>query len=241
MKKVSNFKEKFEGDQWNKMVKENPKRFYALLLCYDEHEDFHKFIRKAWNTLDALSGETCDILTLETQEMPPEFVIKDENKKYLELDGGRYGEARITEAGNLARFEELNLLPNWTDPIMVDNGLCFPNRTECDKVINELFSNPDDVTLPGLAVFSSPYEFEAVFYKCGGLNADQLSELFQEIFKTVKRVYREDSGMSRPEIFKRFNELERNRAIKDYLKTALTKISLMDVINVFTMIIPKGK
>lgn len=232
MRKVQDIKEELISSKWDRRVKDNPRRIYALLLCGDEHEAFRTFIQKAWWTLDEISGEACDIFTIEERSVPAEHRIGAPN--YIYIEGGKSGEARIEPDGQILGYP---------GKVAVDNGVMLVDRRKCYDVKNKLFGKRRNITLPGLAIFPSPFTLDAEYYKCNGLDVQQLSESFQRIFDSVREAY--DKGSDRFEVFKNFQRAEKIRSIKERLVKALMEISLKDAFDMLSggigLVIPKGK
>ena len=231
MNEIQDVKEVLDQDRFAERTSEDPKRIYGFLLCTDEHEDFRSHIQKAWRTLDALSGKSCDVFTLEKWQMPYE---RFESRLYLPVDGGSAGQARIADGDEYGYPGQ---------HIAIDNGIMLPDRTECLKVRDQLFENPKDVILPGFAIFPSVHECRARFYKCGGLGRSDLSELFQIVLTTIRESY--NRGNNGGDVFDRFVAAERSRKFRRYVLNLLLRLSLMDLIRLlghgFKLVTPKSR
>lgn len=130
MNEIQDVKKDLNSYEWERRVKDDPKRIYAFLLCTDEHESFLSFIQKAWRTLDALSGKSCDVFTLERWEFPHE---RFKSANYLPVEGGSAGHARIARGDRYGYPGK---------DVAIDNGLMLPNRIQCLEVRDNLFEKP---------------------------------------------------------------------------------------------------
>jgi hypothetical protein len=236
MHTTQDIKEELTSSKWDRRVKANRRRIYALLLCADEHEAFRSYIEKAWWTLDAISGESCDVFTLEQHNMPAEKRIGTPD--YVYIEGGKLGRARIEHHGRRIGFTG--------GRVAIDNGIKLPDRRQCIEVKTMLFGKRRGITLPGLAIFPSPFTNDAEYYKCNGLDSSQLSENFQLIFESVREAYdksSENPGSDRFDVFENFRKLEKTRAIKERLVKALMEISLKEAFDLLSggvgLVIPK--
>jgi hypothetical protein len=231
MNEISDIKEVLSDYEWKSRIEKDPKRIYGFILCTDEHTAFQSFIQKAWGTLHYLSGEACDIFTLEHWKFPHEKLI---SKSYIQIPGARSGAARI------ARGDDFGFIGQ---NILIDNGLMLPDRAQCFEVRDKLFANPNKIILPGLAIFPSPYLQEAVYYNCSDLDETQLSSSFQAIFNSVKEAYK--AGGDSSDVFGRFQRIEKVRFIQERLTKAVLKLSLRDIFDVLTgsisIVVPKAK
>jgi hypothetical protein len=67
----------------------------------------------------------------------------------------------------------------------------YPDTAGCFEVRDKLFGNPEDIILPGLALFPSAHRYNALYYGCAGLTQDELSSNFQRILNSINRAYRD--------------------------------------------------
>ncbi len=215
MNEIQDVKEVLTPSQFEDRAIADRKRLFAFLLCTDEHRAFRQFIQDAWRTLNALSGSSCDIFTLEKWEAPPD---KLSNPNYLHVSGGTYGRARLAPGDNYG-------FPG--QQVAIDNGIYFPDRAECLKVRNRLFAKPASIILPGVAISKSPYEKVAIFYTCSRLDSTQTSELFQVVLTGLGRAY--EAGKDRDDVYERFSTNEAFRRVKRHVSEAFLKLSLNDL------------
>jgi len=223
---IDEIREVFEEYSWEERLEENPRRLYAFLLATDEHRSFLTFMQRAWRTLDALSGDYCDIFTYERWEIPSKWEIrakKENQPNYIPLI-----QTNILQA-LYSRGLEFDVP---LKEFIVNDGILLPNRTQCFEVRNRLFENPSEILLPGLALFPSADSKEALYYRCGGLNHNQLSESFQRIFSTVAEINQRDPSLNRNEIFNELKKTEKIRDFKERLNQVTMQISLKDVFDI---------
>jgi len=228
---IQDVKEVFNAWSWKKRIEEDPRRIYAFLLCADEHAAFRNFVQDAWRTLDALSGRACDVFTLEHWVFPHERFKK---RGYLPLPGGSAGAAGIAPGERYG-------LPG--QQVAIDNGIMLPDRTQCFEVRKRLFKKPEDIILPGLAVFASPWGKESIYYDSKDLQGAELSSSFQAILGSIQKAY--ETQETSDQVLARFRQLERMRSIKGKVSKALLNLSLMDLVDLlkggFGFVMPKSK
>src|SRR5438094_5737628 len=157
--KVEGIKEVLDVYAWRRRVQADPKKLYGFLLCTDEHEAFLRYLQKAWSTLNTLSGNACDLFTLEHQ--------RKGLATYLPLST-----TAPPVTGDLGSRD-------------TSDGIVLPDRTQCLALRDALFAKPESVILPGLAVFASINERTAVYYPCNGLTSDEISATFQKLFNSM--------------------------------------------------------
>jgi len=232
MNEIQDVKEALDPIGFEKRIKTDPRRLYGFLLCTDEHDDFRTFIQKSWRTLDKLSGQSCDIFTLEKWNDHPRERL--DSSLYISIEGGTLGQPRITNGDRFGFADQ---------EIAIDNGIRLPDRTQCFEVRDALFAEPRKVILPGFAVFHSVAAKRARYYSCGELTSKELSKLFQIVLTTIAEKYREGAG--RTDIFKAFSRAELYRELKTHAVNAALKLSLADLMKVIGgslhLIMPKSK
>jgi hypothetical protein len=219
MNEVQNVKQVFQPSAFQNRILEDPRRLYGFLLCTDEHQGFISFVQSAWRTLDALSGDACDIFTLEKWEMPDQRLA---SSRYIQLGTGDT-QPRIVDGEG--RYEGQH--------VFLDNGVMLPDRVQCLKVRDELFKNPRQIVLPGFAIFASREAGNAAaYYPCGRLSPAELSDSFQQILGSANEAYH--AGENRMEAFQYFQKIERKRSIKEKFIKTLTNLSLKDLIDLLS-------
>lgn len=169
---ISDIKEVFSPLDWQNRIKQNPRKLYGFLLFADEHKTYRSFIQEAWRTLDSLSGEACDIFTLERKYDP---------SSHLAIEGGKTGQSRrITQDDPM--YPDLSVVYPViaaTGCAIVDNGLTLPERTQCFEVRDKLFKKPKNIILPGLAIFADIHTKKAIYFDCHELEKSELNESFK--------------------------------------------------------------
>ena len=217
MKEVTSVKETLIISNWKERVKKDERRIYAFILCADEHKEFRKYIRDAWQSLDKLSGDSCDVFTLERKGHSRDHIEKEE---YLQI-----GDARIEGA------------------TAYDEGISQIDRSQCFEARDRLFENHEKIILPGIAVFTAAWERDAIYYCCNELDAEALNVTFQNLLNSAKEAYKHSH--SSIECLELFKTIELERKIGNRQSTAVLSLSIMDVIDLvgsaMQLVKPKSK
>ncbi len=240
MQSIRNTGQVFSAHSWNKWVEKNPNRIYGFLICADEHEEFIKYIQKAWRTIDKLSGDVCEIFTLERQEKRYESAVSLKDVAH-ELQIDKRTVIRWIDTGKIDLDKKKNYRGRYhfskqdvtkLQAYAEGNLLTPPDRTQCWEVVEKLFKKPSDIILPGLALFQSAYTKEAIYYNCTDLKVAELSAEFQCILNSLKVACQ--SGRSQNEIFQHFQKIERKRKIRKIAKAVGLKLSPKDFFDLLT-------
>jgi len=238
---ISDIKEVFDPLSWQERVRENPRKVYGFLLFADEHKAFRSYIREAWRSLDKLSGEACDIFTLEQPISTAWGNTEQFNaSNYLAFEGLSTGQSRFIAPEDNQYDEVCQKYPDVGrfGGAVIDNGIKLPDRTQCYDVRDRLFEQPAKIILPGLALFANIYTKNALYFNFDNLNREELSSRFQYILTSIREIY--ESNEDRLAVLQLVKKMERNREIKERLTQALSKISLKDVFDILSGVLSAG-
>ena len=234
---IQDVKDAFGSMEWSRRVAANPRRIYGFLLTSDEHQVFLNYIQKAWRTLHTLSGESCDIFTFEQRAGLHEPWL---DRTYLHLSGPILGEGGRTVSVDefvKARPPEAieaikTALGGVFGSLQIDNGIKIPDRPLCYEIRDKLFVHPESIILPGLALFSSPDTKDATYIKCGGLNSQQLSDLFQKVLNLIGSVYRGDVTGNRFDVYEAVTRAYRKQQFKERVIKAVSTLTIKDLFSI---------
>jgi len=247
MNEIQDVKDAFGNYQWGERVESNPRRIYAFLLASDEHKGFLAYVQNAWRTLHALSGEACDIFTFEQWVMPHD---RFSDKNYFSIPTPALGGGRLISTNQLPAIEmkmrdsadpdqEALRTVKWLSgypgqDVAIDNGMRIPDRSLCYEIRDKLFKRPESIILPGLALFASPNTLDATYIGCGGLNSQQLSELFQKVLNLIRSVYRGDVAGDRFDVYDAVTRAHGRDLLKGKVVKAVSTLTIKDLFSILT-------
>jgi hypothetical protein len=119
-----------------------------------------------------------------------------------------------------------------------------PDRPLCYEIRDKLFKRPESIILPGLALFASPNTVDATYIGCGGLDSQQLSELFQKVLNLIRSVHKSGVAGDRFDMYESVVRAHGRDQLKGKIVKAISTLTIKDVFSILTggigLITPKS-